>query len=160
MTYTILDSPCGPLTAVSDGAALVALSFGECPPSGAENGNDMIIDSLAGQLDGYFAGSRRAFDVPLKLYGAVFDQAVWAALASIPYGKIITYGALASAIGKPNACRAAGGACGRNPVVIVIPCHRVLGAGNGPWRKRLTGFGGGLAAKTMLLELEEKFYNA
>ncbi|MCL2084160.1 MAG: methylated-DNA--[protein]-cysteine S-methyltransferase [Oscillospiraceae bacterium] len=162
MIFNIIDSPCGPLTAVSDGEALCRLSFGAVSEDAAR-GRDKVIEELERQLAEYFAGERKTFELPVKLYGSVFEQCVWAGLGSIPYGKTVTYGELAAAVGKPSAARAAGGACGRNPVSIVVPCHRVVGAGRGgsrqgtaPWRERMTGFGGGLANKALLLELEER----
>lgn len=101
------------------------------------------------QLTEYFAGVRREFDLPLAPKGTPFQQAVWAQLLQIPYGESCTYGQLAAALGKPSASRAVGNACRSNPLAILIPCHRVVGA-NG----RLTGYAGGLDVKEYLLELE------
>ena len=110
-----------------------------------------MLDTTADQLDEYFAGTRTSFDVPLDLHGTPFQLAAWQALAGIPYGATRTYGEQADAIGRPTAVRAIGAANGRNPVSIVLPCHRVIGS-NGS----LTGFGGGLEVKAALLELERR----
>jgi O-6-methylguanine DNA methyltransferase len=101
------------------------------------------------QLHEYFSGSRRAFDLPLDVRGTSFQRAVWSQVVRIPYGATATYGDIAQLVGKPKASRAVGGAVGANPLPIVIPCHRVIGAGGA-----LTGFGSGLDVKEMLLRLE------
>jgi len=146
------ESPVGLLTLVSDGAALAGVYFesqkhGVAPtgPLGA----DKIIDVTRKQLDAYFAGKRKSFDVPLAPKGTAFQTRVWHALTRIPYGETTSYGAIAAGIGSPKAVRAVGAANGRNPIPIIIPCHRVIGA-NGS----LTGFGGGVARKELLLDLE------
>ena len=110
---------------------------------------DPVLDEAQRQLDEYFDLRRRTFDLPLQLEGSDFDCAVWQQLQKIPFGEIRTYGQLAAAIGKPKAARAAGGACSRNPLLIVVPCHRVI-AGTG----KLTGFAAGLQVKHMLLAHE------
>ena len=102
------------------------------------------------QLTAYFAGELFEFDLPLRLEGTPFQRRVWAALQDIPYGETTSYGKLAAAIGQPTASRAVGMANGRNPVGIVVPCHRVIGAGG-----KLVGYGGGLPRKAKLLELEQ-----
>jgi len=107
------------------------------------------MGTVASQLDAYFSGTARSFDLPIALEGTLFQREVWDALRAIPYGSTISYAGLAARIGRPNAVRAVGAACGANPIPIVIPCHRVIGADG-----RLTGFGGGLAAKTWLLAHE------
>lgn len=118
-------------------------------------GDEMVEDRaallpLATQLREYFAGQRRAFDVPLDLRGSDFQRAVWAELRAIPYGSVVTYGQIAQRLGRgPAAARAVGAAVGANPVSIVVPCHRVVGADGA-----LTGYGGGLEMKTALLRLE------
>jgi methylated-DNA-[protein]-cysteine S-methyltransferase len=146
------ESPAGPLTLVSDGAALAGVYFESqkhgAPPAGPR-GTDKIIDMARKQLDSYFAGKRRSFDVPLRPLGTAFQTRVWNALTKIPYGETTSYGAIAAGIGSPKAVRAVGAANGRNPIPIIIPCHRVIGA-NGA----LTGFGGGMALKELLLDLE------
>jgi methylated-DNA-[protein]-cysteine S-methyltransferase len=109
-----------------------------------------VVTSTLDQLREYFNGARTAFDVPLDLRGTEFQVATWKSLAEIPFGKTISYGEQAALIGRPKAVRAVGGANGRNPVAIVLPCHRVIGA-NGS----LTGFGGGIAVKQWLLQHEQ-----
>ena len=108
-----------------------------------------LLQEAEEQLNEYFAGVRREFDLPLAAKGTAFQQAVWAQLCKIPYGEVRTYGQLAAALGKPRASRAVGSACHHNPLCIVVPCHRVIGA-NGS----LTGYAEGLDIKEYLLELE------
>ncbi|HIE50869.1 MAG TPA: methylated-DNA--[protein]-cysteine S-methyltransferase [Armatimonadetes bacterium] len=110
---------------------------------------DGYLPALRKQLQRYFAGERVDFDVPLAVQGTPFQQAVWRACRDIPYGQVRTYGYLAAAVGQPRAARAVGQALGRNPVPLIVPCHRVIGA-----HGRLTGFGAGLAWKEELLRLE------
>lgn len=110
-----------------------------------------IIDEALRQLDEYFAGSRKTFDLPLDLNGTEFQIACWKALLDIPYGKTASYGEIASVTGHPRAARAVGGANNKNPISIVVPCHRVIGA-NG----KLVGYGGGMWRKEWLLEHERK----
>jgi methylated-DNA-[protein]-cysteine S-methyltransferase len=112
-------------------------------------GDHAVLRDARRQLEAYFDGTRREFDLPLAPRGTQFQLAVWQSLRGIPYGDTISYAQLAQRIGKPNAMRAVGAANGRNPLPIVVPCHRVIGA-NGD----LTGFGGGLPTKRFLLELE------
>jgi methylated-DNA-[protein]-cysteine S-methyltransferase len=107
------------------------------------------------QLKAYFAGTLRQFDLPLAPAGTPFQQTVWQALREIPYGETVSYGQLARGIGRPAAVRAVGAANGRNPLAIVVPCHRVIGSDG-----RLVGYGGGLPAKSMLLELERRVVGA
>ena len=114
------------------------------------SGEELLLRAKA-QLDEYFAGRRRAFDLPLAVEGSAFQKSVWAALVTIPYGETRTYGELAAQIGRPKACRAVGGANHGNPLSIVIPCHRVIGADGS-----LTGYGGGLPMKKFLLDLEQR----
>lgn len=157
MTSTILGyaSPIGVLTLVSNGAALSGVYFENHkpggPPKDAQEGADKALDAARKQLDAYFAGRRESFDLPLALAGTPFQRSVWAELAHIPFGETITYGAIAAAIGKPAAVRAVGAAVGRNPVSIVLPCHRVLGASGA-----LTGFAGGIERKRFLLAHEQE----
>lgn len=145
-------SAIGPLTLVSDGQAIVAVHFAEQkhytapPPTGK---TDKVLDAARKQLDGYFAGRRTIFDLPLAPRGTAFQVRVWNALTRIAYGETKSYGAIAQIIGSPKAVRAVGAANGRNPIPIFIPCHRVIGA-NGS----LTGFGGGMERKEYLLDLE------
>jgi methylated-DNA-[protein]-cysteine S-methyltransferase len=157
MRYRELESPLGAMLAVSDGEALCSLHFVDgrqapCPREDwRRDPGAAPFDRLAAELDEYWAGVRRRFDVPVRLAGTPFQRAVWAAIAAIPYGETISYGDLASRIGRPSAVRAAGAATGRNPVSIVVPCHRVVGAG-----RSLVGYGGGLERKRALLELERR----
>lgn len=145
------NSPVGPLTLVSDGGSLVGLHFeGWGPPAGALHKPDTVLATTARQLDAYFAGRLRTFDLPLAPVGTPFQNRVWSALRAIPFGETRNYGQLAKAIGKPTAMRAVGAANGRNPIAIVVPCHRVIGADGS-----LTGFGGGIERKKFLLSLEQ-----
>ncbi len=152
MICTIYDSPVGSLTLSSNGAALTGLEFEspKYPLPASPLGADRVLDSARRQLDRYFAGKLRVFDLPLAPLGTPFQQRVWAALFEIPYGITRSYGALAAAIGAPKASRAVGLANGRNPISIIVPCHRVIGA-NGS----LTGYGGGMERKRHLLDLEQ-----
>lgn len=140
------------MTATAEGSALTQLRFGaegetvEGTPSEAA-----LLERLCTELEEYAAGRRRAFDLPLNPAGTPFQRQVWRALLTIPYGETRTYGTLAAAIGKPGAARAVGAACVRNPIVVLIPCHRVVGR-NGA----LTGYSavGGVERKAALLDLE------
>ena len=121
------------------------------PITGVEEKKTPLISSAIKQLEEYFAGKRKEFDLPVKLTGTEFQQKAWAALLDIPYGETRTYKQQAEAIGNVKACRAAGAANGKNPISIIFPCHRVIGANN-----KLTGYGGGIHIKKALLELEKK----
>ncbi len=151
--YTHIDSPVGPLLAAGDENALHYLSF----PAGAKafgprpewRRSDALFGDLRRQLAAYFAGVRHRFDIPLQLSGTAFQNAVWRQLADIPFGQTRTYGEIAAALGRPSASRAVGAANGSNPLPILLPCHRVIGA-NGA----LVGFGGGLPTKQYLLRHE------
>ena len=145
MSTRTIETPIGLLTLQADEAAVTAIRFGA---DGAQDASP-LLDAAEAQLREYFAGARRTFDLPLAPHGTAFQQRVWAALRAIPYGETCTYGELAAAIGSPNASRAVGMANHRNPISIVIPCHRVIGA-NGT----LTGYAGGLEIKRKLLALE------
>jgi methylated-DNA-[protein]-cysteine S-methyltransferase len=151
---TQIDSPVGPLTLVAVGATLAGVYFenhskGGPSPSAAP-GEAPAFDAVRRQLDAYFAGRRTTFDLPLAPHGTAFQTHVWALLQRIPFGGSTTYGALAAEMGRPSAVRALAGAVARNPISIIIPCHRVIGA-NGA----LTGFAGGLERKARLLALEQ-----
>lgn len=153
--YTTLESPLGSLLLTSNGQALTGLYMGE-HKHGPEIGADWICDSAAPpfpeatrQLAAYFSGTRTTFDLPLAPHGTAFQKQVWQELTRIPYGVTLSYGELATRVGNPNASRAVGLANGRNPLSILIPCHRVIGA-NG----KLTGYGGGISRKERLLRLE------
>lgn len=144
----VLPSPVGELTLTEENGALTGLYFGARP--GGEEGSSPLLEEAARQLRAYFAGQRQAFSLPLAPRGTAFQLQVWQALQTIPYGEVRTYGEIARAIGKPKACRAVGMANHKNPISIIVPCHRVVGADGS-----LTGYGGGLAAKEFLLALEQ-----
>jgi methylated-DNA-[protein]-cysteine S-methyltransferase len=144
-----LDTPVGRLVLESDGDILVGIWL---PSQGhkARAGSDVppVLKETANQLEEYFAGERTEFDVPMELDGTPFQQEVWQELSRIPYGETISYGELARRVGRPNGPRAVGQANGRNPIPIIVPCHRVL-ASNG-----IGGYGGGLPMKRTLLAVE------
>jgi methylated-DNA-[protein]-cysteine S-methyltransferase len=142
----IIDSPVGPLTLVERDGALARLAFGRL---GQSSPPSPFLDGVAAQLREYFAGERQAFDVPLAPSGTEFQLACWRALAEIPYGETRSYGEQARHIGRPDRARAVGAANGANPIAIILPCHRVIGADGS-----LVGFGGGLETKRRLLDLE------
>lgn len=153
LVHMLMDSPIGTLTLVADGAGLCSIDFPPpaSPPPGVawRDGDGGVLADARSQLEEYFAGTRRDFDLRLSPHGTDFQRQVWAALAAIPYGRTWSYRDIAHRIGRPTATRAVGAANGRNPLPIVVPCHRVIGA-NGT----LTGFGGGLPIKAFLLRLE------
>jgi methylated-DNA-[protein]-cysteine S-methyltransferase len=154
MNYQDVESPVGRLRLIADGEKLVGIWFehGRDAQRGAEslvNESSPVIELTRGQLAEYFAGTRRDFDLPLDPRGTDFQRRVWERLTHIGYGETTTYGALARELGDAGASRAVGLANGSNPLPIVIPCHRVIGADG-----TLTGFGGGLPVKAALLELE------
>jgi methylated-DNA-[protein]-cysteine S-methyltransferase len=138
------------LALVAGGRGLRQIRFDGVPPDRADaDDNDAILNETAAQLTQYFAGGLRDFDLPLDMHGTGFQIRVWRELCTIPYGETRAYLDIAQAIGAPKAMRAVGAANGRNPIPIVVPCHRVIGA-NG----KLVGFGGGLELKRLLLDLE------
>jgi methylated-DNA-[protein]-cysteine S-methyltransferase len=151
--HTTIDSPYGPLTLVAHDGALAGLymvqqrhrpsaeSFGPVDPE--------PFGEVIGQLGEYFAGERQLFDLPMTLAGTPFQRRVWAALTEIPYGETVSYGELAANLGNPAAARAVGLANGKNPIGIIVPCHRVIGSTGD-----LTGYGGGLDRKRTLLDFE------
>ena len=143
-----LDSPVGRLYLAADGDFLCELRFGG-GPRGLEVGETPLLREAARQMRAYFAGELREFTVPLRPEGTDFQRRCWRALLEIPYGETACYGDIAARIGQPKACRAVGLANNRNPISIIIPCHRVIGRDGS-----LTGYGGGLAAKAWLLDLE------
>jgi methylated-DNA-[protein]-cysteine S-methyltransferase len=151
MNYQILETPIGALRLVSDGQHLAAIEFeGNHTIDGSDcETTDSVLQACATQLREYFAGRRTRFDLPLAPRGTDFQRAVWKALKAIPYGELRSYAEIARAIGKPRAVRAVGAANGRNPLPIVVPCHRVVGSDGS-----LTGFAGGLEIKRRLLVLE------
>ena len=152
---TFLDSPVGKLHLLAHDSALIALVWrigrhSDLPFANARvDANHAVLRETARQLDEYFAGRRRDFDVPLEPRGTDFQRSVWQALRAIPFGETRSYGELARQLGNPAAMRAVGAANGGNPISIIVPCHRVIGA-NGS----LTGFGGGIPAKAWLLAHE------
>ena len=155
--YTLMPSPVGTLTLVSQDQRLSAVLWEQerenrvrLGPLQREDRCPVLIET-AHQLSEYFAGKRQRFDLALAFTGTAFQRQVWDALLSIPFGETRTYGQIAQQIGNPSAVRAVGAANGRNPISIVAPCHRVIGASGG-----LTGFAGGLAAKQLLLALERR----
>jgi methylated-DNA-[protein]-cysteine S-methyltransferase len=148
-----VDSPVGPLLLAASGRGLRLVHFCSSarswrPPPDWRQQSPPLQPAIA-QLQEYFAGTRRVFDLPLDMRGTSFQRAVWQALQQIPYGATTSYGLLARQLGRPEAARAVGLANGANPLPIVVPCHRVIGADGG-----LTGFGGGLPIKRALLQLE------
>jgi methylated-DNA-[protein]-cysteine S-methyltransferase len=155
MNYCILDTPIGPLLIAGD-ESIRAIRFPENgiaarpEPEWIESSRGVVGQAVR-QLKEYFAGKRADFDLPLAPEGTSFQRSVWERLREIPYGETISYGELAKRVGNPKASRAVGAANGCNPIPIVIPCHRVIGA-NG----KLTGFGGGLPTKEKLLALESR----
>lgn len=151
--YTIIDSPVGQLLLVGSEAGLRQILFmaaheNAAPAPDWQHNPAAFTDAIT-QLEEYFAGKRIDFDLQLDPSGTPFQQAVWAALQTIPYGQTVSYGDIARQIGKPSAVRAVGAANGRNPLPIVVPCHRVIGADGS-----LTGYGGGLEIKRELLAME------
>jgi methylated-DNA-[protein]-cysteine S-methyltransferase len=153
-THTVVPSPIGPLTVVREDGELVRLAMS--PPGrfvDAELGErtDEGFAEVVAQLGEYFAGERTAFDLPLRPVGSGFELAVWEQLTRIPYGETRSYGFVANAVGEPGGAQAVGAANGRNPLAIVVPCHRVIGADGS-----LVGFGGGLPRKRFLLDLEQR----
>ncbi len=150
--HAVVASPVGPLTVVADAGVLVRLYLSPPGPR-ADLGprDDAALAEVTGQLGAYLAGGREAFDLPLRPHGSGFELAVWEQLTRIPYGRTSTYGEVARAVGQPGGAQAVGLACGRNPLAIVVPCHRVVGADGS-----LVGFGGGLPRKRFLLDLEQR----
>ncbi len=162
IVYAQMDAPVGAIWIASTHVGICTIGIGDkqperflawlsryIDPEPPRKEPQALLDAALTQLREYFSGSRRAFDLPLDLRGTPFQNAVWDKLVRIPYGATTTYGEIARSIGKPQAARAVGAANGANPLSIIIPCHRVLGA-NGS----LTGYGGGLEMKAALLRLE------
>ena len=155
LARSTMPSPIGELTLIASDAGLVAVLWENDNPArvrleATEDAHDHpVITAAMAQLGDYFAGKREVFDLPLDFRGTDFQKSVWAQLLAIPFGETRSYGQIASALGNPGGSRAVGAANGRNPISIIAPCHRVVGA-NGT----LTGFAGGLEAKAFLLRLE------
>ena len=143
----LVESPIGPLGVILDDETVVGVRFGASHGLVPASGHPAVE-----QLMEYFAGTLTEFTVPVEMRGgSEFERAVWSEIASIPYGEMWTYGQIAKSLGDPGAARAVGTACNHNPVPVIVPCHRVVGAGG-----KLTGFGGGLPRKRQLLELEAR----
>lgn len=153
-THSVTPSPIGDLTLVAEGGAIIGLSMGgqKRPADASRLGerDDAGFADAAAQLSEYFAGERTEFDLPLALHGDAFQQRVWALLRGIPYGETRSYGDLARALGDLSLSQAVGAANRANPIGIIVPCHRVIGADGS-----LVGYGGGLERKRFLLALEE-----
>jgi methylated-DNA-[protein]-cysteine S-methyltransferase len=152
MLYDVVDSPIRDLLLIGDGEALHGVWMLDHPFRGRDGWtrDPEALAPVARELREYFAGERTTFDVPLAFdRGTEFQQSVWRALTEIPYGETISYGELARRIGRPDRARAVGAANGQNPIPVIVPCHRVIGADGS-----LVGFGGGLDRKRTLLELE------
>ncbi|HBV49740.1 MAG TPA: cysteine methyltransferase [Alistipes sp.] len=145
-----LDTPVGPVTVTATERAVTAVRFGAAGPAVGQAGDlPPVLRQAVEELREYFAGERREFTLPLAPAGTPFQQQVWAALREIPYGATCSYGRIAGRIGRPKACRAVGMANNRNPIAIVVPCHRVVGASGA-----LVGYAAGLEVKEKLLALE------
>ncbi|MGI8420271.1 MAG: methylated-DNA--[protein]-cysteine S-methyltransferase [Candidatus Levyibacteriota bacterium] len=155
MIYTIFSSPMGDILVTSDGEKILRFGFVgqkylvEVPKEWAEKSDHKLLSEAKRQTDDYFSGKRKQFELPLFANGTPFQKKVWRALETIPFGQVTSYREIARKIGNPKAVRAVGAAIGRNPIGIIIPCHRVIGT-NGT----LTGYAGGLDRKQLLLKLE------
>jgi methylated-DNA-[protein]-cysteine S-methyltransferase len=155
LVYKVIDSPVGKLKLVASETGLVAILWENDNPSRVvlsdlrEDDRQIILVEAERQLKEYFEGKRRDFSIPLEMRGTPFQRSVWEALLAIPFGETRSYGQLARQLGRPTANRAVGAANGRNPISIVVPCHRVIGSSG-----KLTGFAGGLGAKRYLLKIE------
>jgi methylated-DNA-[protein]-cysteine S-methyltransferase len=155
--WTVIDSPVGELRLVEQGGALTAIEFSPFRPAagrpiGSRQDDHPVLVRAAEQLAAYFARDLKEFDLPLAPHGTPFQQAVWEQLLKVGWGETASYGAIAHRLGRTNAAsRAVGLANGRNPIPIVIPCHRVIGASG-----TLTGYAGGLERKQVLLQLEQE----
>ncbi|HUA10645.1 MAG TPA: methylated-DNA--[protein]-cysteine S-methyltransferase [Solirubrobacteraceae bacterium] len=149
VTRGSLETPVGRLELAGDETALRTVSFARRAPRAAPGDASAPLAAARSQLEEYFAGERERFEIPLHAEGTPFELAVWGELARIPFGETRTYGEVAAAVGRPDAARAVGVACARNPLAIVVPCHRVVGADG-----RLVGYGGGIENKVWLVEHE------
>lgn len=147
--WEVYESKIGPLTIICDDEALLSIDFGRTEPEHATKKRTELMNRICVQVEEYLSGERRVFDLPLKPEGTEFQRKVWNALLTIPYGETKSYKDIAVQIENPKGCRAVGMANNRNPIPIIIPCHRVIGA-NGS----MVGYGGGLDINVKLLELE------
>jgi len=151
MAHSVIASPIGPLTAVREDGVLVGLWMGPTDADDLGPRDDAAFADVREQLDEYFAGTRTSFDLAMRATGNPLQLAVWKLIADIPYGVTRSYGDLARDLGDRTLAQAVGTACGRNPLPVVVPCHRVVGADGS-----LVGFGGGLERKRFLLDLEHR----
>ncbi|MEH1164923.1 methylated-DNA--[protein]-cysteine S-methyltransferase [Micromonospora sp. CPCC 205539] len=151
MRWTVLDSPIGEFSVATDEDSVCGAHFGRVDAA-ADEPHDALSRQAIAELRAYFAGEVTEFTVPVSIpLGSEFERAVWREMTRIPYGEMLTYGDVARRVGDPGAARAVGVACNRNPIPVIVPCHRIVGAGG-----RLVGFGGGLPRKVHLLELEAR----
>jgi methylated-DNA-[protein]-cysteine S-methyltransferase len=156
INWMLCESPLGPVRLSSDGSALTGLRFAEAeaqlgPGGGGISAVDPVLGFAKAELEAYFAGRLRVFETPLRFRGSEFSLRVWSLLTSLAFGETASYGAMARALGSPGAARAVGAVVGRNPILIMAPCHRVVGAGGA-----LTGYAGGLHRKEALLAMERR----
>ena len=160
LAFKTMPSPVGVLKLVAAESALIAILWENDDPTRVrlgpmtEDPHHPVLLETEHQLNEYFSGKRQSFSIKLDFTGTEFQQAVWHALLTIPYGETRSYGQIAQQIGHPKAVRAVGATIGKNPIAIIAPCHRVIGS-----NRKLTGFAGGLAAKTILLDLEASELN-
>ncbi|MFI7606844.1 methylated-DNA--[protein]-cysteine S-methyltransferase [Micromonospora sp. NPDC049366] len=151
MRWTVLDSPIGEFSVATDGTSVCGTRFGRVDTAADEPGDEVSRQAVS-ELRAYFAGQLTDFTVPVSIpRGSEFERAVWQVMTEIPHGETLTYGEVARLVGDPGAARAVGVACNRNPVPVIVPCHRIVGVGG-----KLVGFGGGLDRKVHLLELEAR----
>ncbi|MEW2429949.1 methylated-DNA--[protein]-cysteine S-methyltransferase [Micromonospora sp. NPDC047644] len=149
MRWAVLDSPIGEFSVATDGTSVRGAHFGRLEAA-TDEPPDALSRQAVDELRAYFTGELTAFTVPVAVpRGSDFERAVWREMTRIPYGETLTYGEVARLVGDPGAARAVGVACNRNPIPVIVPCHRIVGAGG-----KLVGFGGGLPRKVTLLELE------
>jgi methylated-DNA-[protein]-cysteine S-methyltransferase len=149
-----LESPIGRIELLGDGESVISLTIeraGALPNDGLDESADPVLDSAAEQLEQYFSGERRSFDVPVRLRGTPFQLAVWERLNELEFGEVVSYGELGRSTGRPTAGRAVGGAVGANPVPIIVPCHRVLASNS-----RITGYSGGNGVPTKVWLLDHE----
>lgn len=151
MSWTTHETPLGTLRLEASQAGLSRVAFDAAEPAGAADPTHPVLATAAAQIDEYLAGTRTAFDLPLAPGGTPFQRAVWDAVAAIPFGTTASYLDIARAIGRPDRVRAVGAANGANPLLVVVPCHRVVGSDG-----TLVGYAGGLHRKRQLLELEAR----
>ncbi len=160
LAYKKVESPVGKLTLVASDKGLVAVLWENDKPTRVrlaqliEKKSHSVLLEAERQLKEYFAGKRKSFSIPLDMRGTHFQRSVWEALLAIPFGETRTYGQLAQQVGNPQAARAVGAANGRNPISIIVPCHRVIGSSG-----KLTGFAGGLETKEQLLDMEQERFH-